>query len=192
MLIRISLIVAIIAGLAVGALNFVTVKQKVTTLQTNLATETEQHRSFEAQFNKTKKTLAETAAQLTQTNFALVLSWNERDKAFADRDTAVKHAGDLTDKLAKATKERDDAKDELFAFQAAGLTPAKVVSLSKDLKALQDNLVGAQDENLLLARKLPNLNTSWTSIAARTPSFSSPNHSRAKWPRRIRSGTLWF
>ena len=33
MLIRISLIVAIIAGLAVGALNFVYVKEKITTLQ---------------------------------------------------------------------------------------------------------------------------------------------------------------
>ena len=41
MLIRISLIVAIIAGLAVGALNFTMVKGKVTTLQANLKTETE-------------------------------------------------------------------------------------------------------------------------------------------------------
>ena len=41
MLIRISLIVAIIAGLAVGVLNFVKVKEKITTLQANLKTETD-------------------------------------------------------------------------------------------------------------------------------------------------------
>ena len=35
MLIRISLIVAIVVGLAVGVLNFVYVKEKITTLQTN-------------------------------------------------------------------------------------------------------------------------------------------------------------
>ena len=40
MLIRISLIVAIIAGLAIAALNFTKVKDKISTLQTNLATET--------------------------------------------------------------------------------------------------------------------------------------------------------
>ena len=40
MLIRICLIVALVAGLAVGALNFVYVKEKITTLQTNLKTET--------------------------------------------------------------------------------------------------------------------------------------------------------
>ena len=43
MLIRISLIVALVAGLAVGVLNFVYVKEKITTLQTNLKTETDEH-----------------------------------------------------------------------------------------------------------------------------------------------------
>jgi hypothetical protein len=40
MLLRISLIIAIIAGLAVGILNFTQVKEKITTLQTNLKNET--------------------------------------------------------------------------------------------------------------------------------------------------------
>lgn len=175
MLIRISLIVAILAGLAAGALNFVTVKQKVTTLQTNLATETEQHRSFEAQFNKTKKSFAETTAQLTQTNFALVLSWTERDKAFADRDTAVKRAGDLSEKLAKTTKERDDAKDEVAAYQAAGLTPAQVAALGKDLKAAQENLAGAHDENVLLGKKIDKLKYELAKYRGPTPTVYLPD-----------------
>ena len=157
MLIRISLIVAIIAGLAVGALNFITVKQKVTTLQTNLKTETDGRATAENSLRTTKKNLENTTAQLTQTNFALVLSWTERDKAFTDRDTAVKRAGDLSEKLTKTTKERDDAKDELAAFQSAGMTPAQVVALSRDMKTLRDNLDGAHDENLVLGKKITKL-----------------------------------
>ena len=107
MLIRISLIVAIIAGLAVGALNFVTVKQKVTTLQTNLKTETEEHQKFETQYRSTKKSLDSTTAQLVQTNSALVLAWAERDKAANDRDIASKHAAELTENT--STKARIEA-----------------------------------------------------------------------------------
>ncbi len=180
MLIRISLIVAIIAGLAVGALNFVTVKQKVTTLQTNLKTETDGRATAENSLRTTKKNLAETTAQLTQTNFALVLSWTERDKAFTDRDVAVKHATDLSEKLAKTTKERDDAKDELFAFQAAGLSPAKVVSLGKDLKALQENLVGAQDENILLGKRIEKLKYQLSKYEGQKPTVFLPETLKGK------------
>ena len=56
MLIRICLIVAIIAGLAVGGLNFVKVKEKITTLQANLETETEAHQKFEKNFKAPRRT----------------------------------------------------------------------------------------------------------------------------------------
>jgi ABC-type transporter Mla subunit MlaD len=150
MLIRISLILAIIAGLAVGALNFTLVKQKVTTLQDNLKTETAAHVKFEADYNSTKKTLEKTTAQLNQTNAALVAALTDRDKAVAAADTATKRAADLSEKLAKTTKDLSDTKDELVAYQASGFTSAQVLSLVKDLKALQDNLAGARDENKVL------------------------------------------
>lgn len=157
MLIRISLILAIVAALAVAALNFTMVKQKVTTLQDNLKTETAAHVKFEADYNSTRKTLEKTAAQLTQTNMALVAALTERDKAVADADTATKHAADLSDKLAKTTKDLTDAKDELFTYQASGFSPPQVMSLVKDLKAAQDNLAGARDENVLLGKKIAKL-----------------------------------
>ena len=153
MLIRISLILAIIAGLAVGALNFTLVKQKVNTLQTNLKTETEEHAKFLTLYSNTKRELDKTSAQLTQTNNALVAALTERDTAVAEADTATKKAADLSEKLVKATKELGDAKDELAAYQLSGFSPAQVLALSKELKALQDNLEGARDENKLLDQK---------------------------------------
>jgi hypothetical protein len=133
------------------------VKQKVNTLQANLKTETEEHIKFENQYKTTKKDLDKTAAQLTQTNMALVAALTERDKAVADADTATKRAADLSDKLAKTTKDLTDAKDELFTYQASGFSPVQVMSLVKDLKTTQDNLAGARDENVLLGKKIAKL-----------------------------------
>ena len=180
MLSRISLIVAIIAGLAVGALNFITVKQKVTTLQTNLKTETEGRATAENSLRTTKKNLDNTTAQLTQTNFALVTSWNDRDKAFTDRDLATKHAAELSEKLAKTTKERDDAKDDLAAYQAAGLTPAQVLTLGKDLKSLQENLVGAHDENVLLSKRIEKLKYQLSKYEGQKPTVFLPETLKGK------------
>ena len=66
-MLRISLILAIVAGLAVAVLNFVMVKEKITNLQTNLKTETEAHRKFENDFRVTKSNLDKTNAILKQT-----------------------------------------------------------------------------------------------------------------------------
>ncbi len=71
MLIRISLIVAIIAGLAVAVLNFTQVKDKVTTLQTNLKEETAQHAKFLRLYTNTDKELKKTVAELKQTKATL-------------------------------------------------------------------------------------------------------------------------
>ena len=48
MLIRISLIIAIVAGLAVSGLNFSKIKEKISTLQSDLARETEAHKKTTA------------------------------------------------------------------------------------------------------------------------------------------------
>lgn len=179
-MIRISLIIAIVAGLAVGALNLITVKQKVTTLQTNLKTETDGRVAAESSLRTTKKNLENTTAQLVQTNTALVISWNDRDKAFADRDVATKRAADLSDKLTKTTKERDDAKDELAAYQASGMSPVKVLALGKDLKVLQDNLAGAHDENVLLGKKIAKLEYQLSKYIGPTPIVFLPDTLKGK------------
>ena len=66
MLIRISLIVAIIAGLAVGTINFVKVKKII---EETRAQRDDWHNKFtttDAALTKTKKDLAATTAQLDQ------------------------------------------------------------------------------------------------------------------------------
>ena len=71
MLIRIALIVAILAGLAAGGLNFVKVKEKVTKLQADLKEQTDGRIKAETELASTKKDLAKTKTELTQTKTAL-------------------------------------------------------------------------------------------------------------------------
>jgi myosin heavy subunit len=157
MLIRISLILAIVTALAVAALNFTMVKNKITDLQHDRDTEKAAHQEFQTKYTSTKKDLDKTTAQLVQTNNALVATITERDQAIATAETAKKQAADLGEKLAKTTKELGDAKDELAAYHSAVSTPALAAALAKDLKTAQDNLSGAFEENKVLHGKMVKL-----------------------------------
>src|SRR5882757_5031918 len=106
MLIRISLILAIVASIAVGALNFVKVKEKITTLQTNLKTETEAHKKFENDWRVTKRNLDNTNIVLKQTIATLEATTTEKEKALADLSAATKRADKLTEDLTKTRQER--------------------------------------------------------------------------------------
>jgi hypothetical protein len=157
MLIRISLIVAIIAGLAVGALNFVKVKEKISTLQTNLATETAAHQEFQTKFTQTKSALDKTNAVLKQTIANLDEATAAKDKAVADLAAQTKRADKLTEDLTKTRQERDDAQADLASYKATGLKPPEILAMNKQYKTLQDALAGTQEENKVLGQDIKKL-----------------------------------
>jgi cell shape-determining protein MreC len=149
-LLRICLIITILAGLAVGGLNFVKVKEKITTLQTNLKTETEAHRKFEADYRTTKRNLDNTNIVLKQTIATLEATTSERDKLQTDLATATKRADKLNDDLTKARQERDEAQSNLAAYEATGFKPPQIVAMGKQFNAMRDNLSAAEGENKIL------------------------------------------
>jgi hypothetical protein len=157
MLIRISLIVAIIAGLGAGALNFLKVKEKITTLQANLAEQTAGRIKAETELASTKQELEKTSAELKTTKETLEVTTQERDKAVAEADKRIKDAERLTADLKKVTGERDDAQANLAQYKATGYTPEQIVSASKRIRDLMANLDGTQKENKLLGLKITNL-----------------------------------
>ena len=157
MLIRISLIVAIVAGLLAGALNIVKVRDKISTLITqrdDFHTERDQART---ELASTKKDLAKTKDDLTQTQQQLTDTQAQRDKAVADAKTQTKRADDLEDKLTKTTQDRDDAQAKLAAYQATGLTADQVGGLNKALKSTQNELEAVKEENGVLQRTVGRL-----------------------------------
>ena len=157
MLIRISLIIAIIAGLAVGGLNFLKVKEKITVLQTNLKTETDAHAEFEGKFQTTKSQLDKTNAILKETTATLATTTKEKETAQEEAATQSKRADKLSEDLAKTRQERDTAQNELAQFKQSGYTPDQVAAMGKQYKALQDFSAGQQEENKLLGQKVTKL-----------------------------------
>jgi len=159
MLIRISLIVAIIAGLAVGGLNFVKVKEKITTLQANLKEQTDGRTKAESELASTRKDLTKTTAELKQTKAELEATAAAKEKAEADVAAQTKRADKLTEDLNKTRQERDNAQSDLAAFKATGLTPEQILGMNKEFKSLQDNLTVSESENKILMQKLRKVET---------------------------------
>src|SRR5262245_1471280 len=157
MLIRITLIVAIIAALAVGVLNFVMVKDKVVTLKTNLQEQTEGRQKAEAELRSTKKELKDTSDKLQQTETTLKATTEERDKAVADATAATKRADKLTEDLNKTRGERDEAQAEVARYHATGLRPEQITTINNRIKDLENTLAGTEAENRVLGTKIKNL-----------------------------------
>ena len=154
MLIRISLIIAILAALAIGGLNFVKVKEKITTLKDQRDTEQKAKVEAQGERDKTKAELDKTSKDLKQTKDTLELTTAERDKAVAEAATQLAKATELTEKLTKTTQERDDAQANLQRYKVTGFEPERILAFGKQLKDLQDALEVAIEEKRILSQKL--------------------------------------
>src|SRR5215472_5273605 len=126
MLLRITLILAILAGAATAVLNFVVVKDKVTTLQTNLKTETAAHKEYLDKYTVTKKDLDKTTADLKTTKANLEATTADLQKSQAEAAAQTKRADKLTEDLNKTRTERDDAQSQLAAYKVSGMSALQV------------------------------------------------------------------
>jgi hypothetical protein len=157
MLIRISLILAIIAALGAGALNFFVVKDKLTTLVADRDTQKSDKETAQKDLASTKKKLASTQNELSQTQQQLTDAQAAQKNAEDDAAKQTKLASDLSDQLAKTKQDRDDAKNSLAAYTATGITPDQVSKLSRDLKDAQEAIEAANAEKLVLSHKIASL-----------------------------------
>jgi cell shape-determining protein MreC len=153
MLIRISLIVAIIAGLAVGTLNFVKVKKIIETTR-------QERNDFHTKLdqttltlNKTKSDLTKATNELAQTKTELVATKKDLATAVAAQNDLKKQIASLQDNLNKSEKDLTDAKIEIDKYHAAFPTPEQALSVAKDMKALQERVDAIEDEKKILQRQ---------------------------------------
>ena len=158
MLIRISLIVAIIAALAVGALSFTQVRGKINTLIQQRDSYHGERDQVQGQLNTTKKDLAKTQDTLKQTQQDLDTAKKDRDTAVATAAAQQKRADDLSDKLTKAAADRDVAQGKLAAYTDTGLTAKQVTELGRSLKNAQNAIDAMNEEKLLMSRTIDRLN----------------------------------
>jgi multidrug efflux pump subunit AcrA (membrane-fusion protein) len=152
MLIRITLIVAILAALGAGVVNFVVVKDKIGALTDDRNTQRADKITAQTDLASTKKDLAKTQNDLRQTQSQLADANVARKSAEDTAAAQTKRADDLSDKLAKTAQERDAAQNDLAAYKNTELTPEQIVKLTHTLKDAQDAIVVANAEKAVLFR----------------------------------------
>jgi hypothetical protein len=172
MLLRICLIIAIVAGLAVGGLNFVMVKEKVTNLAKDRDNEKQMKVEAQTQLAATKSELDKTQTKLKQTETELAATKEERDKFVAEATSEKKRADTVTADRDKIRKERDDAQAELAAYKATDLKPEQIITINKRYKSLEQALEGSQQENKVLGLKIKKLDNELAMY--RTPDYVVP------------------
>src|SRR5665213_406717 len=154
MLLRICLIVAILAGLGAGGLGYYEVSTQIPLLTGQRDAEHKAKVDEISAHNKTKAELKKTQGELAQTKQELASTQSERDKAVARAEAQSKRADDLSDKLAKATQDRDVAQNQLAAYKATSLTPDQILQLTKQLKDANNEITAINGEKAVFQRKL--------------------------------------
>jgi len=180
MLIRISLVIAILAGLAAGALNFIKVKEKIETLATE---RNEWHGKYDttyAELTKTKGELAKTEKELKSTQDTLAATSKERDAAVAEAVKQVKKAAEATEKLTKTTEERDSARADLAAYVGTGFKPEQIAALGKQIDKTQKALEAMADEKKILERALARKTAELERIIGPDPTVKLPANLKGK------------
>jgi cell shape-determining protein MreC len=158
MLIRISLIVAIVAALAVGALSFTQVRGKINTLMQQRDGYHSERDQVQGQLDTTKKDLAKTKDTLKQTMDDLAVAKKDRETAVATAAAQQKRADDLSDKLTKAAADRDEAQGKLAAYTVSG-TPKEFAEMNRSLKNAQNAIEAMNEEKLVMSRTIDRLKT---------------------------------
>jgi len=157
MLLRISLIVAILAGIGVGVVNYVLLQPKIKQKEVDLNTMTNAYNTKVTELASTKKELKKTADNLKQTQATLAATTEERDTALRNLETKTKLAEKVTSERDKALKELDDTRGELAAYTATGWKPEEIIAFRKNYNNLQNQLEAAKTENLVFLKKIKNL-----------------------------------
>ena len=157
MLLRISLIVAILAGLGAGVVSYLEVSDKIPALTKQRDDEHTAKVSEIAAHGKTKNELKKTQGELATTQQELADTKGERDKALARAEAQTKRGDELSDKLGKVTRERDEAQNSLAAYKATDLTPEQVLRLNKGLKDAHAEIEAINGEKVVLLRTITRL-----------------------------------
>jgi hypothetical protein len=168
MLIRISLILAIIAALAAGTLNILQVRDKISTLVSQRDDERGKKQQALSDLSKAKTDLTKSQDALKQATQEMADAKSERDKAVVTATAQTKRADELSDKLTKTSQERDQAQTELAAYKATGITAEQVGKLSRALKESQEAVEIVNEEKLVLQRAL-------TRLQARLAKYEGPD-----------------
>ncbi|MBA4148964.1 MAG: hypothetical protein H0X66_12680 [Verrucomicrobia bacterium] len=152
-MLRISLIIAIVAGLAAAGLNFYKVREVLVTTISERDNEKNLKETEMAEHRSTKKTLSQTQETLASTEKKLETTTANLKRTTATLATTEARAAELDTKLLATTQERNQAQQKLSQWDILDLQPDQVRGMIADLKKAREHIEVVGEENRLLARK---------------------------------------
>lgn len=158
MLIRISLILAIVAGIAVGVLNFVKVKTIIETTRTERDMWHGKYTETDHELTQTNKVLKQTQSDLADTRKTLADTKTQLDAANTKVNDLTAKADKLQSDLAASEKELSDAKIDLDIYRSVFPTTQAAVNAGKEVKAMLERVDVVEDEKKVLQRQLVRVN----------------------------------
>lgn len=149
-IIRIGLIVAIIAGVAVIHVQVTQLKKKVTAIDSALTART-------AALGKSKADLASAREEMNKIAEALRRTTNALDTKTTEVAAQAREIAKLNNDAKKLREERDDAQAQLSAYRISIPNPEAAARVAKEMKGLRDWLAASSEENALLGRRIKRL-----------------------------------
>jgi len=148
-IIRTSLLVSIVACVAVFALEISQLKGKLTSLNNRLTAQTVAREKAEADFVNARQEANKTAIALKHTAEAL-------DAKTAQVSAQADQITKLTNDAKKLREGLNDAQAELAAYKSL-MTPEQVANAANQIKTLEGSLAAVNEENAMLARRVKSL-----------------------------------
>jgi myosin heavy subunit len=153
MLIRISLIIAILAGLAAAGLGFVKVGERLVTTMNERDQFHKEADSEKAEKQKAQSELKTTKAELGTTKTALGTTKTQLQAMTTKAAEQEKKASDLAGQMDRVKGERDAAQQKLTAWELIPLTPDQIKGTLAELKKTQDQRDVYIGENKIMLQK---------------------------------------
>jgi len=153
-MLRISLIIALVAGIAALAVSQLRVAKDIEDRKTELKTTQDSLTASQSAEAKAKKDAKEATAAADKAKKELETTKSDLATTSDKADQQEKRANELETRLNKTTQERNDSQAKLAAWEALGPTPDQIrVIMAENKKLVRENNA-VSDENKLLARNL--------------------------------------
>ena len=126
-MLRISLIIALIAGLATGAIGIVKVKEKIVTTMNDRDTEKGMKEVAQKDLAKTKTDLKNTDEKLKVTEQSLAATEAELRNVTSRSEELEKQRTELAETLEQTRADRNTAQQELMKWEIVDIKPEQVI-----------------------------------------------------------------
>src|SRR6266498_1486734 len=170
-IVRIGLVAAIAAGVAVIVLEITQLRGKLTILSNGIATQTTAREKAEADLLNERQEASKTVIALKQTADAL-------ETKTAEGSVQAEQIAKLNRDVKKISQERDDAQRELSAY-VSSMTPVQLANVAKRLRDLENSLAASEEEKVLLLRRAERLSSLLPNICGNPP-IELPTYINAK------------